>query len=117
MKAGKNQQVVMRLVDAVSENDKDRIQSFLADDSVYYNLEGDKSVGRKAIWRLISSVHDQAKAVDWQLDELHEDEEGCVLTAGRVRYLIDNDWREYEVNGAFEVRGSKIAKWRRAPTA
>ena len=111
MKAGRNQQVVMRLIDAVSDNDKDRIQSFFSDDSIFHNLKGRKTVGQDAIWDVIAAVHHEAEQVDWQVDRLQEDEAGSVITEGRVRYLIAGEWREFEVNGAFEVRGSKISHW------
>jgi limonene-1,2-epoxide hydrolase len=111
MKVGKNQQVIMRLIDAVSDNDKDRIQSFFADDSMFYDLQGSKALSQDAIWSTIAGVHRDAEQVDWQVDSLEEDETGSVLTEGRVRYLIAGEWREIEVNGAFEVRGSKIAQW------
>ena len=111
MKAGRNQQVVMRLIDAVSDNDKDRILSFFSDDSVYHNPKGINAVGQEAIWHVIAGVDQHVEKVDWQLDSLQETEEGNVLTEGRVRHLIDGDWREFAVKGAFEIRGSKITHW------
>ena len=112
MKEGKNRQVIMRLIDAVSDNDKERIQSFFANDTVFTNLLGSTAVGQEAIWDAISGVHNQAEQVDWQVDNLVEDETGSVLTEGRLRYLIEGQWHEFEVNGAFEVKGSKITQWR-----
>lgn len=111
MKAGRNQQVVMRLIEAVSANDIERIQSFYCEDSVFSAMPGADAVGQKAIWDIIAMVHDNAESVDWQVDDLCESDTGSVLTEGRVRYLIDGDWHEYVVNGAFEVRGSKITQW------
>ncbi len=111
MKAGRNQQVVMRLIDAVSANDKDRILSFFSDNSVYHNPEGSDAIGQEAIWNIIAGVDKGVEEVDWQLDSLQETEAGSVLTEGRVRHLINGDWREFEVKGAFEIRGSKITQW------
>lgn len=111
MKAGKNQQVVLRLADAVSANDKDRIQSFFAEDSILRTFAGDQVSGKSAIWGVISDFHNQAEQVDWHIETLREDDTGKVLTEGQVRYLIDGQWHEFEVKGAFEVKGSKIAQW------
>ncbi len=111
MKEGRNQQVVMRLIDAVSDNDKERIQSFFAEDTVFKTVKGSDVVGRDAIWDVLANEHNQAEQVDWQVDNLCEDETGRVLTEGRVRYLINGQWQEVEVTGAFEVKGSKIIHW------
>ncbi|ARN73744.1 nuclear transport factor 2 family protein [Oceanicoccus sagamiensis] len=111
MKAGRNQQVIRRLIDAVSDNDKDRILSFFSDDSVYHHPQGSKAIGQEAIWHIIAGVEDQVEQVDWQLDHLQETEAGSVLTEGRVRHLINGDWREFAVKGEFEIRGSKVTQW------
>ena len=111
MKAGRNQQVVMRLIDAVSDNDKDRILSFFSDDSVYSDAKGTHIVGQEAMWNLIAGVEKNVEKVDWQLECMQETESGNVLTEGLVRHLIDGDWHEYPVKGSFEIRGSKITQW------
>ncbi|MEE8057115.1 MAG: nuclear transport factor 2 family protein [Pseudomonadales bacterium] len=111
MKAGRNQQVIMRYIDAVNDNDKERIQSFFAEDSIFCNLPDEHAVGQEAIWGAISDIHNNAEQVDWQIDNLCEDESGSVLAEGRVRYLVNGEWRECELNGVFEVRGCKITQW------
>lgn len=111
MKSGKNQQVIMRLIDAVSDNDKERILSFLADNTEIHTSEEQTAVGQKAIWALVSDIHDEADQIDWQVDQLIEDKSGRVLTQGCLRYLVKGRWCEVPVNGAFEVKGNKIAHW------
>jgi limonene-1,2-epoxide hydrolase len=111
MKTGKNQQVILRLIDAVSDNDKERILSFLSDDTVIYTSPDQSTVGQSAIWELISAVHADADKIDWQVDHLVEDESGRVSTRGCLRYCINGRWSELPVNGAFKIRGSKITQW------
>lgn len=111
MKAGKNQQVVMRFIDAVSDNDKERIQSFFADDSVFNLPSSEKTAGQQAISDLMVDMRGDAEQIDWQVDHLHEDQSGAVLTEGSVRYLLNGEWRKLEVNASFEVSGSKITQW------
>ena len=101
----------MRFIDAVSDNDFDRIQSFFSDDSVFSNMPGDKVVGQSAIWDVMATIHNDAEQVDWQVNNLSEDESGSVLTEGCLRYLINGKWQEYPIKGAFEVKGSKITQW------
>lgn len=112
MKPGKKQQVIMSLINAVGDNNKERIQSFFAEGSKVKAADGSEIIGQEAIWAQISEVHDQAEQIDWQVDKLQENEEGGVETEGRVRYLIGNQWEEFEMNGMFEVNGSKVTQWR-----
>lgn len=110
MKAGRNQQVIMRLLDALCDKDKDRVQSFFSNHSRFQTLRGGSAVGQEAIWEAITAARSGADGFDWQI-QLDEDEAGRVLTVGKVRYRKDGNWREYPVKGAFEVRGSKIMQW------
>ena len=111
MKAGKNQQVIRRLIEAVSDNDRERVLSFFSDDSKFRALDGCSAVGREAIWNSISASNQGAEKVDWQIDQFDEDEGGKVRTVGTVRYLKNGRWSEYPFCGAFEVRGSKVMQW------
>ena len=101
----------MRLLDALSDNDKDRVQSFFSYQSRFHTLCGGAAVGQEAIWEAITAARSGADGYNWEIDRLDEDEEGRVLTVGKVRYRKDGNWREYRVRGAFEVRGSKIMQW------
>ena len=111
MKPGKKQQVVMSLISAVGDNNKERIQSFFAESSKVRKIDGSEIIGQEAIWAQMSEFHDQAEQVDWQVDKLQENDEGGVETEGRVRYLIGDQWEEFEMNGVFEVSGSKVTQW------
>lgn len=111
MKAGKNQRVVERYIDAVNDNNRDRIVSFFTEDSVFENMPEQALSGRDAIWEAMAPLHQSADRVDWQVDRLQELERGSVLTAGKLRYLLDGDWLEFDVNGLFEIKGSKIVHW------
>jgi limonene-1,2-epoxide hydrolase len=111
MKAGKNKQVIMNFINALTAGDSDRVQSFFSDTSTFRDDSGQILVGQQAIWDAIARAQEKAEQVDWQIDQLDENEQGSVKTAGRVRYLISDQWREIELNGAFEVNGSKITQW------
>lgn len=111
MKAGKHQQVIIRLIEAVSENDKDRVLSFFSDDSKFQSVDGGAAIGREAIWDKINAVNNGAEKTDWLIDRLDEDEAGKVRAAGIVRCLKNGRWSEQPFCGAFEVRGSKVMQW------
>jgi limonene-1,2-epoxide hydrolase len=111
MKPGKNQRVVERYIDAVNDNNRDRIVSFFADESVFENMQDQLLSGREAIWQAMAPLHQGAEQVDWQVDHLQELELGRVSTQGTVRYLKDGEWQEFEVNGVFKIKGSKIVHW------
>lgn len=111
MKPGKNQQVVMRLIDAVSDKDQDRIQSFLVDSNMQSGGSKEKKLEQKSTWELLFGAHKDVEEVDWQIEHLVEDESGKVITRGCLRYLVNGQWSEFPVNGAFEVKGSKIIQW------
>ena len=111
MKTGKNQQVIERYIDAVNDNNRDRILSFLAEDTVFENMPGQTLVGQQAIWQAMEQFHKQAQQVNWDVDCLEEKEPGGVRTQGSVHYLLDGEWVHFEVNGVFEIKGSKIVHW------
>ena len=111
MKAGKNQQIIERYIDAVNDNDGDRILSFFAEDTVFDNIPGQVLVGQQAIWKAMEQYHQQAQQVKWEVDCLEEKSSGRVHTQGSVRYLLDDNWVHFEVNGVFEIKGSKIVHW------
>ncbi len=110
MKPGKNRQVIMRLMDAISDNDGERVQSFFCPESHIESSRGRPIVGQREIWQAIVDVQSDAEAVDWEIDHLDEQDDR-VLTVGRVRCLKNGHWQERPIRGAFEVRGSKITRW------
>lgn len=111
MKAGRNQQVIMRLLDALGDKDKDRVQSFFSERSTFHTLRGGAAIGQEQIWEAITAARSGADEFNWEIEQLDEDGDGSVVTVGKVRYLKNGNWREYPVNGRFEVKGSKILQW------
>ena len=109
MKTGKNQQVVLHFFDALSERDRDRVYSFLADDSRFKTPEGSVAVGQEAIWQALNQAH--SEALDWRLDTLDEDSEGQVLAKFSGRMLQGGEWQDFQSRGRFAVKGSKIIQW------
>ena len=111
MKPGHNQQVVLRLFDAIVANDRDRVLSFFSDESIVHNIPLEPVVGQEAIWALLGQVHERAEQIDWTVHQIAESETGRVLTERTIRYLIDG-WREVPVMGILDVKGCKITHWR-----
>ncbi len=114
MKVGKNRQVVLRLIDAASDNDKERILSFLADEMLLMEqaTAAESPVG---FWSLLARVHSKADDVVWLVDTLYEQDCGSVETMGLLRYSVDGSWQEARVDGRFLVRGSNIHDWHDSP--
>lgn len=111
MKAGKNQQLVERYIDVVNDNNRDRIVSFFAENSVFENMPERARIGQQAIWDAMERYHGRAQQIDWRVECLEEREPGSVFTQGSVSYLLDGEWLRFEVNGMFEIKGSKIVRW------
>lgn len=112
MKTSHNQQVVMRLFDAIMNNDRERVLSFFSDDSVLHNMPLEPAVGPEAIWAQLAQVQERAEEVDWTVHHIAVSDNGGVLTERTDRYLIDGRWREFKVMGTLEVSGCKIVHWR-----
>jgi limonene-1,2-epoxide hydrolase len=113
----KNRQVVMRLFDAILDNDRDRILSFFNDDSVFQPLARDPAVGHAAIWASLTAAASEAQAVEQQLDRITGHEDGRVRAERTERYLVDGSWRERRVTGELAVKGCKIIRWLDAESA
>lgn len=112
MKPGHNQQVVLRLFEAIAANDRDRVLSFFSDESVMHSMPLEPAIGQEAIWALLGQVHERAEEIDWAVHQIAESDSGRVLTERTIRYLIEGRWRELPVMGVLDVRGCKIAHWR-----
>ena len=111
MKTGKNLRVVERYIDAVKDNNRDRILSFFSEDSIFENMPEQVFIGRQAIWEAMETYHNNAERVDWLVKYLEEKESGDVLTRGCLRYFLGGQWVQFDVNGRFEIKGSKIVRW------
>lgn len=107
----KNRQVVVRLFDAILDNDRDRILSFFSDDSVFHPLSADPVVGHAAIWAALTAAGGAAQALERQLDTVVGHDDGRVLAERTERYLVDGCWQERKVTGMLAVKGCKITRW------
>ena len=106
----KNQQVVVRLFDAILDNDRDRILSFFSDDSVFHPLSSDPVVGHAAIWAALTTAG-AAEAMERKLDCVVGHDDGRVQTERTERYLVGGSWLERKVTGVLAVKGCKITRW------
>jgi limonene-1,2-epoxide hydrolase len=105
---GRDQQVVMRLFDAILDNDHDRILSFFSDDTVFKPLTSAPVVGHAAIW---GALQGSGETIERQLHRVTPTGDGCVRTERTERHLRNGGWREVQVTSTFAVRGCKIAHW------
>lgn len=104
----KKQQVVVRLFDAILDNDNDRILSFFSDHSVFQPLSGDPVIGHTAIW---AALNTPAGAVERRLECVVGQADGQVRAERTERVFIDGRWQERRVTGLLAVRGCKIIRW------
>jgi limonene-1,2-epoxide hydrolase len=111
MAAQKSQQVVMRLFDAIMDNDRDRILSFFTDESVFQCQARDPAVGHTAIWSALATSDNQVEAVERRLCQVAERPDGRVQAERLERYLVGGVWRELKVTGVLAVSGCKITQW------
>ena len=111
MSCRKSQQVVMRLFDAIIDNDRDRILSFFTDRSVFRCQTQDPAVGHTAIWSALSTADARAEAVERRLCRIAERPDGCVQAERLERRLIEGVWREIKITGVLAVDGCKILQW------
>lgn len=111
-KPGHNKQVVLRLFDAITANDRERVMSFFNQDSIFHNIPLAPAVGQEEIWEVFRQIHERADAVDWDIHHIAETGSGSVLTERTNRYFVDGRWCEFRVMGVLEVQGCKIAHWR-----
>ena len=110
MKYGQHERVVERFLDALTGQDMDRVQSFFADDSEMRRIDGAIIRGQEAISGYLSE--NDAIDMNWQFvkveesgpaDQVHAQLSGRVLRGGA--------WRDFQLLGAFAVRGCKITQW------
>jgi limonene-1,2-epoxide hydrolase len=111
MPSRKSQQVVMRLFDAICDNDRERVFSFFTDQSVFLPPAQAPAIGYNAIWSALSASAARAEAVEHQLCQVAEGPDGSVQAERIERHLIDGVWRELRVTGVLAVNGCKITRW------
>jgi limonene-1,2-epoxide hydrolase len=111
MSGKKSQQVVLRLFDAIMNNDRERILSFFTNESVFQCPSQSPAVGHAAIWSALSSTASQAEQAECRVCAVAERPDGRVQAERVQRYLVDGVWCEHKVTGVLAVNGCKITQW------
>ncbi|GGD00600.1 limonene-1,2-epoxide hydrolase [Pyruvatibacter mobilis] len=107
-----NTDVVDAFVAAWNARDFDRLMSFFDAESFYHNLPLDPVTGTEAIRGVLEMFFNSASEIDWVMHGIAETPSGTVLTERTDRFLINGQWLELPVMGAFEIDGSIIRAWR-----
>lgn len=110
MPSRKSQQVVMRLFDAIIDNDRDRIRSFFTDDSVFHPPAQEPLVGYAAICSALTE-RNKGGAGKLSLSAVVARHDGRVQAERIERHLIDGEWQELKFTGVLAVDGCKITQW------
>lgn len=106
----RRQQVVMRLFDALLDNDRDRVISFFAEDSIFESAQsGQPLTGGQAIWSALNTHG--AELLERELLQLSAADD-LVVAERTERYLRDGRWIERRLRSALTVDGCKIRAWR-----
>lgn len=104
----REREVINRLFDALSDNDKDRIASFFSDETVFQPLQRDRVTGRAAIWSTLQAVDGP---VERRLLRVTSAADGSVRADVAERRLHAGSWQEFRLTSTFAVRGCKILHW------
>lgn len=107
-----NQQTVLDFIGAWNARDFEAMMSFFDEDSFYHNLPMDPVTGTAAIRAVLEGFFNMASEIDWVVHGIAETPEGVVLTERTDRFLINGQWLDLRVMGAFELDGRTIRKWR-----
>jgi len=107
-----NTDVVDAFVAAWNARDFDKVMSFFDAESFYHNLPLDPVTGTEAIRGVLEMFFNSASEIDWVMHGIAETPSGTVLTERTDRFLINGQWLELPVMGAFEIDGSIIRAWR-----
>lgn len=112
MPGRKHQQVVMRLFDAITDNDRDRVLSFFTDQSIFQSPDAvEPAVGHTAIWSALSASGACGQAVEHKLCRVGVAPDGSVQAERIQRCLVDGEWCELHFTGVLAVEGCKITRW------
>ena len=104
--------IVISLVKALEEDNKDKVLSHFSEDIVFNNIPMDTVTGHEALWSLLRPMHDMADEIQWEVHNIAEMANGAVMTERSDKYLINGHWAHFDVMGIFEFRGDKICHWR-----
>jgi limonene-1,2-epoxide hydrolase len=107
-----NTDVVEAFVAAWNARDFYKLMSFFDGASFYHNLPLDPVTGTEAIRGVLEMFFNSASEIDWVIHGIAETPSGTVLTERTDRFLINGQWLELPVMGAFEIDGSIIRAWR-----
>lgn len=107
-----NTDVVDAFVAAWNARDFYKLMSFFDATSFYHNLPLDPVTGTEAIRGVLEMFFNSASEIDWVIHGIAETPSGTVLTERTDRFLINGQWLELPVMGAFEIDGSIIRAWR-----
>ncbi|WP_425063793.1 limonene-1,2-epoxide hydrolase family protein [Pyruvatibacter mobilis] len=107
-----NTDVVEAFVAAWNARDFYKLMSFFDAESFYHNLPLDPVTGTEAIRGVLEMFFNSASEIDWVMHGIAETPSGTVLTERTDRFLINGQWLELPVMGAFEIDGSIIRAWR-----
>ena len=104
--------LVLSLIKAIEENDKDNILDFFAEDAIFHNIPMHAAQGHEEIWKVFAAVHDDAEDIKWDVHDIAESKTGQVLTERTDHYKLSGKWIDFEVMGIFEIEAGKIKHWR-----
>ncbi|WP_422005075.1 limonene-1,2-epoxide hydrolase family protein [Pyruvatibacter mobilis] len=107
-----NTDVVEAFVAAWNARDFYKLMSFFDAESFYHNLPLDPVTGTEAIRGVLEMFFNSASEIDWVMHGIAETPSGTVLTERTDRFLINGQWLDLPVMGAFEIDGSIIRAWR-----
>ncbi|MEE4359957.1 MAG: limonene-1,2-epoxide hydrolase family protein [Pseudomonadales bacterium] len=106
------QAVVSGFIDAFNALDLERIMACFHDDAVYHNMPMTPVQGTGAIRAVIEGFVGLASEIDWVVLGTVSDGRGRVMNERLDRFLIQGQWLELPVMGAFEVDAGRIRAWR-----
>jgi limonene-1,2-epoxide hydrolase len=89
----------------------DEIVDYFTEDAVYHNIPVDPAVGHDAIRGVFAMFTTGVERIEFRILNIAADGD-TVLTERLDIFVLPNVTIELPVMGTFEVRDSKIAKWR-----
>ena len=106
-----NRAVVQSLTEAWVAKDIEAIMDHFTDDIVYHNIPMDPAEGTEAVRGVIEGFLAMADPIEFET--LHEVAADDLVLNERVdTFVIAGDPTPIKVMGIFELRDSKIARWR-----
>ena len=107
-----NIDVVQDFIAAWNAQDFERMLGFFDVTSFYHNIPMDPVTGKDAIRGILEGFFNMGQEIDWVVHSIAEAADGTVLTERTDRFLMNGNWFELRVMGAFELDGTTIRAWR-----